>query len=361
LADGPHTVRALQNGAEFARATFVVATLGLGEFPTGLSGAYRLPNFPQTGRNTLIGWQQSVQNFVITGAPPPGVDMNLCTTQTGIAVDPSGGSASLNSTNPCLAAGKTLLLQLQTLLANAQEAVLPQTATRGQGEPQSFLADAASLTFVQGNRTFTSTDFRWLDSSGNAVVGRTLPPGTTLDTTLTVNPESSLSFNSAFSLLYNNQTVVDFPPRPATTVDITGEGTVTASSTFGGNQFPPQRAIDGLQSTSWFSAGPDSSGSTVFTWTGRQDDLISSIVIFSNALNENPSFRTNFGFGAVTVQVLSASGGVIFEQSISLPGTPDPNIQVAPNVVGRSVRLIFSGHEDPGCGGFAELQIMAIR
>ena len=67
LGDGVHTVRALADGVEFASVTIRVTTLGLGEFPTGLSGAYVLPNFPQAGTQTSIQWQQSQQNFVIVG------------------------------------------------------------------------------------------------------------------------------------------------------------------------------------------------------------------------------------------------------------------------------------------------------
>ena len=67
LGDGVHRVRILADGVEVGSATFTVATLGLGEFPRGLKGAYLLPNFPQTGKSTRVQWQESGQNFVITG------------------------------------------------------------------------------------------------------------------------------------------------------------------------------------------------------------------------------------------------------------------------------------------------------
>ena len=172
---------------------------------------------------------------------------------------------------------------------------------------------------------------------------------------------SSLNFNSAFSIFYNKQRVVDFPPQQTTSVNVTSEGSVQASSTFGGNQFPAQLAVDGQRGTSWFSSGPESSGPTTFLWTGLRDDLISSISVLSKALNDDPSVRRNFGFGSVTVQILNASGAVVFQQSVSLPSTPDPDIVVQPRVIGRAVRLLFSGHEDPGCGGFSELQVFAER
>ena len=91
LTDGVHTLRALRDGVEFARATFTVATLGLGEFPRGLSGAYRLPDFPQAGRNTLIQWQESQQNFVIVGATGTGGGGQVCTPNSTQACTTSQG------------------------------------------------------------------------------------------------------------------------------------------------------------------------------------------------------------------------------------------------------------------------------
>lgn len=355
LSDGPHTVRVLRNGTEqIAESTFVVATLGLGEFPRGLSGAFNLPGFPSTGANPRIRWQESQQNFAITGAPPLAADSRLCTTQTGAGVDPSGGRASLSLTNPCLAVGNTALLRVASQTVQSLHA-----DSRGQSTPGSFFFCDQLLTFVQGNQTFTSQDFRVQDSLGDSVC-KDLPAGTPLDVTVTVNQGSSLNFNSAFSLFYNNQRVVDFPPRQTTPVNITSEGSVQASSTFGGNQFPAQLSVDGSLGTSWFSAGPEA-GPTTFLWTGRREDLISSVSVLSNALHNDPTVRRNFGFGSVTIQILGASGTIVFEQSVGLSGTPDPDITVQPRVVGRTVRLLFSGHEDPGCGGFGELQVFAER
>ena len=65
LGDGVHTVQAFADGVEFANVTITVTTLGLGEFPTGLSGEFTLPDFPQVETETSIQWQQSQQNFVI--------------------------------------------------------------------------------------------------------------------------------------------------------------------------------------------------------------------------------------------------------------------------------------------------------
>ena len=66
LGDGMHMVRALADGVEFARGSVMVSTLGLGEMPTGLSGAYPLADFPTMGQETMIQWEESLQNFVIT-------------------------------------------------------------------------------------------------------------------------------------------------------------------------------------------------------------------------------------------------------------------------------------------------------
>jgi hypothetical protein len=67
LGSGTHTVLALADGIEFARATFTVTTLGA-EFLTGKTGSARLDNFPDAGKGVLLQWQQSLQNFAIVQA-----------------------------------------------------------------------------------------------------------------------------------------------------------------------------------------------------------------------------------------------------------------------------------------------------
>src|SRR5262249_45305497 len=66
LGDGTHTVRVLADSLEVGRATFTVATLGLGAFPRGLHGTFTLQGFPVARKSTQIQWQESLQNFVIT-------------------------------------------------------------------------------------------------------------------------------------------------------------------------------------------------------------------------------------------------------------------------------------------------------
>ncbi len=144
-------------------------------------------------------------------------------------------------------------------------------------------------------------------------------------------------------------------------IDITSEGSVDASSVYS-NDYPTNLAVDGDDTTSWFSAGSQVDGNySFFRWTGAQDDLITSVVVLSNKNHQDPNVRTGYGFASVTVQVLDSANIAVFEQNVTLDGTPDPDVFVQPNVVGRTVILFFYGHEAPDCGGFSELQIVAAR
>ncbi len=66
LGDGTHTVRALADGVEFDSATFTVTTLGR-EFVRGAVGECTVENFLTQGETVTLMWQESMQNFVITG------------------------------------------------------------------------------------------------------------------------------------------------------------------------------------------------------------------------------------------------------------------------------------------------------
>ena len=68
LGDGTHTVRAFVDGTLLAEHSTTVTTLGLGDFPRGLSGNFVLRNFPKQGTNTPLEWSQTRQNFVIAGS-----------------------------------------------------------------------------------------------------------------------------------------------------------------------------------------------------------------------------------------------------------------------------------------------------
>ena len=64
LGSGPHAVRALADGIEFAKVTANVVTLGA-EFWKNAAGTMRLDNFPQPGKGVIAEWQEAQQNFVI--------------------------------------------------------------------------------------------------------------------------------------------------------------------------------------------------------------------------------------------------------------------------------------------------------
>ena len=68
LGDGAHSVTALVDGVELGRTTVQVTTLGE-EFVEGAVGECVAEDFPHLGQRTLLEWQQTSQNFVITGTP----------------------------------------------------------------------------------------------------------------------------------------------------------------------------------------------------------------------------------------------------------------------------------------------------
>lgn len=147
---------------------------------------------------------------------------------------------------------------------------------------------------------------------------------------------------------------------PEPNAEIASEGTVEASSIYD-STFPASLGIDGDLSTSWFSAGPDADGTSSFVWTGVQEDFIASIDLISNRENQVVEFRTGYGFEGATVQVYDSQDNLVFEESFSLAGTPDPDIRVTPNVVGQWIRFVFTGSEALDCGGFGELKVNVMR
>lgn len=168
-----------------------------------------------------------------------------------------------------------------------------------------------------------------------------------------------------------NETMLpgDVPPTPlvlasATPIvpnaEIASEGTVDASSIYD-STFPASHGIDGDPTTSWFSAGPDADGTSTYVWTGVQEDFIATIDLISNRDHEVVEYRTGYGFESVIIQVYNAQDQLVYEETVSLSGTPDPDIQITPNVVGQWIWLVFSGSEALDCGGFAELKVGVVR
>jgi|GEM_PF-3588630 len=197
-----------------------------------------------------------------------------------------------------------------------------------------------SVAEVSPSPTVTPTD----DSSVVAPGGptRTLAPLFTATPTVTPTPEPTAT------------------RAPGVAVDVTFEGSVSASSTYPG--FSAFGAVDGDVGTSWFSAGEIVDGaSSYFSWTGLQEDFITAITIIGNGSNADPANRTGFGFDSVEVVIYDALDQVVFDAVFSLAGTPDPTVTVKAGVMGQTVQLIFFGHEAPDCGGFAELEIVVER
>ena len=70
LGAGEHVVVARVDGEELGRTTVRVTTLGEGveeEFLRGVAGECVVEDFPTLGETVTLEWQQSQQNFVITG------------------------------------------------------------------------------------------------------------------------------------------------------------------------------------------------------------------------------------------------------------------------------------------------------
>ena len=76
LGNGMHTVRALADGQEFAHSTVTVSTLGQ-EYAQELSREVTLADFPAVGQTTTLAWQESQQNFAITGSTAGGPVLSI--------------------------------------------------------------------------------------------------------------------------------------------------------------------------------------------------------------------------------------------------------------------------------------------
>ena len=61
-----HTLSARADGVEFARVTFTVGHLGE-EYLRDAFGRFRARDFPEPGVNTILRWNEALQNFVIEG------------------------------------------------------------------------------------------------------------------------------------------------------------------------------------------------------------------------------------------------------------------------------------------------------
>ena len=142
---------------------------------------------------------------------------------------------------------------------------------------------------------------------------------------------------------------------------IQDRGTVSASSTFMNDEenYGANLAFDGSEQTSWFSSGPGPDGTSVFTWTATQDLDILWVSVVSNRLHAEAEFRSGFGFAELEVRLLDAGGIPVASQTVEAIGgqVGFPSIAFPRSPTARTVQLVFRGHENPTCGGFAELRI----
>ena len=246
--------------------------------------------------------------------------------------------------------------ELGSLTFNATEEIAPLTVTsisitEGRaGEPV-----GAAVTVAGGVPPYTYT---W-----NAPDAQT-PGGDTVSedgAASFIFPAGGLHPVSVTIVDSSDQMVVgEVTARIELLADVTGTGGVSASSVYANDpQFNAAKAVDGFTSTSWFSAGSNAEAASVLTWARTTDIDIGSIEIVGNGSHSTVSFRTGFGFSSVTAQVFNSSGGLVWEDSRPLPGTPDPTVTFTPDVEGNTVTLIFGGHEDANCGGFSELTVSA--
>jgi len=282
LPDGVHTLRALKDGVEFARSIFTVTTLGLGSFVRGLSGGFVVSNFPQSGRHTRVQWQESTQNFAITGAVPPEIDEAACTTATQSAIDASGGKASIAATNPCQSRGQIQVAQVRPQSSAALTVGhAPETRAAATGE---FFACDTNLSLTQGGKIFTASDFDWLDSNGNRVCS-TLAPGSTLDTFIRIKDGSSLNFNQPFDIVYTNQRIFQwtstFLPAP----------TIVDNNAVGGGP-PLGCSLFGVPRQIQFCNGDTSIGQRLFPLTSQCSVFLEGSVTL---IADNNDFRVILG------------------------------------------------------------------
>ena len=121
LGDGRHEVVALVNEVELSRTTVTVTTLGTA-FLREASGTCEAADFPSTGENVTLVWQEAKQNFVITdGSTLPADSSAVESEVTGFLENPAPNSfqsgVGLLSGWVCEADSVTLEIDGQTYTA----------------------------------------------------------------------------------------------------------------------------------------------------------------------------------------------------------------------------------------------------
>ena len=111
LDPGEHVLEIWEGDVLWKSTTFSVESFGT-PFLRGASGCYVLPDFPETGEETLIGWQTELQSFGLAevcatplGAMPLRSESAMGAEVAGVVEFPASGSlASGNSSSRCASA-----------------------------------------------------------------------------------------------------------------------------------------------------------------------------------------------------------------------------------------------------------------
>ena len=146
-------------------------------------------------------------------------------------------------------------------------------------------------------------------------------------------------------------------PSPPPTVNLSPSATATASSTTAG--YPASNVVDGDTTTSWFSTGPDSNtGTSSLTLVLAAPSTVSRIEFVGNENQARPDFRTGFGYGRWTIDLMDGSGAVLYTVNSVAPADRSQSADFAS--ISGVVRVRFTGYDSqsPNCGGFAELRVL---
>jgi hypothetical protein len=169
LGDGFHAINVLADGQPFARATFTVTTLGT-SFLRDKSATCRVSRFPDGSTDTILTWQEGLQNFTITDTVPTQggsfpstngqwrgvVEPNIAITKGDVSCD--GAAVSLTITSPTFSGSVETQAGIQLTFSGiaSNEGVMAGTARRN-GEYFAMFAGS-----ISGNRITG----RWNDVFG---------------------------------------------------------------------------------------------------------------------------------------------------------------------------------------------------
>ena len=220
VGDGAHEIVVRADGVEFARVTFVVTTLGLGEFPRGLEKEVTLAYLLPSGADVVLEWVEATQNFQFAKVIPEDVDRANCGTQEGEIEDRNGNVAAVTLENQCDAvtgeeeAGEpdgSSTVEMTIFPVSADTALrLPEVVRAQGGTDGSFFLCGDDLALAQGG------EVELLDAFTGEVFCREVRPGKTVRVILQVSAGINLTKNPP-DLIYNGQPVglatTTIPPR----------------------------------------------------------------------------------------------------------------------------------------------------